>query len=278
MNEDTIEPRINGILAYGSIIYEPKAEITNANADKERFPTVTPFSVEFARISGRDRGFAPTLVPFKGGDSKRIKAEVFEMDKTQACGANILYSREKKKQNQKYTRTIVYYNANEDKSEFYISDLENIHVNGLNELEVNDLKGKRKLDKILFAQLGANISDPTPEYLSCLAIQSVVEADENCDGISYLVGIDINHGDGIVTHLSKDYEQWILQITKSRCLRQALDRARELSENIRELKESDLDRLLMIDLVKRNKKASVSPHLINVTSAKEKLKQIFENY
>ena len=62
MNQNTIEPRINGILAYGSILFDPKEKINKAKTATS--DTVTPFSVEFARVSGDSRGFAPTLVPF----------------------------------------------------------------------------------------------------------------------------------------------------------------------------------------------------------------------
>jgi len=49
-----------GILAYGSLIIDPGPEIGPLIV--RRITTVTPFVVEYARLS-RTRGGAPTLVP-----------------------------------------------------------------------------------------------------------------------------------------------------------------------------------------------------------------------
>ncbi len=54
-----------GILAFGSLIDSPGAEIEAALAGR-RVNVRTPFGVEFARSSTK-RGGAPTLVPLKQG-------------------------------------------------------------------------------------------------------------------------------------------------------------------------------------------------------------------
>jgi hypothetical protein len=81
-----------GILAYGSLIADPGSEIGPLIA--RRIQTVTPFSVEYARLSGKTRGGAPTVVPHAAGCP--VKAEVlvlpmaFPSGKSETCsgGAN----------------------------------------------------------------------------------------------------------------------------------------------------------------------------------------------
>ena len=147
----------------------------------------------------------------------------------------------------------------------------------MNQLEVSDQNGSRILDRILFTQLGSNISTPTAEYLACLAIQSVAKADIGNDGISYLIGIKINRYDGIVTRLSKKYEEEILEVTSSCCLRQALEKAREQIEKIEKIKADDLDELLNINVLKDNRNVPITPSPDNISSAKDKLMEIFKN-
>jgi hypothetical protein len=53
-----------GILAYGSLIVDPGNEIGSLTIGK--LDCVTPFSVEYARLS-KKRDFAPTLVPVETG-------------------------------------------------------------------------------------------------------------------------------------------------------------------------------------------------------------------
>ncbi|GAA4131236.1 hypothetical protein ACFFTN_26415 [Aminobacter aganoensis] len=59
-----------GILAYGSLIGDPGAEIEPAITS--RIACLTPFPVEFARQS-RTRKGAPTLVPSERGASIRAQ-------------------------------------------------------------------------------------------------------------------------------------------------------------------------------------------------------------
>ncbi|MBC6491720.1 hypothetical protein BC349_11720 [Flavihumibacter stibioxidans] len=54
-----------GILAYGSLIEDPGQMISDLIIKK--ISTVTPFPVEYARISSPRDG-APTLIPFEAGN------------------------------------------------------------------------------------------------------------------------------------------------------------------------------------------------------------------
>src|SRR3954447_17111626 len=61
-SEQVMSPKV-GILAYGSLIDNPGAEIEAALISREA-DILTPFGVEFARSSSKGSG-APTLVPVR---------------------------------------------------------------------------------------------------------------------------------------------------------------------------------------------------------------------
>lgn len=83
-----------GILAYGSLLSDPGAEL--APLIEQRIGGVlTPFEVEFAR-SSRTRAGAPTLVPVPDGIGARVQAQVLVLkpDVNVATGKTLLYRRE----------------------------------------------------------------------------------------------------------------------------------------------------------------------------------------
>lgn len=239
MEDKADDEQINGILAYGSLISDPDVEIENkwnASGRKIIDEVCTPFNVEFAR-SSKGRGGAPTLVPYNGG--KPVVGKVLVMDLPKLKGIDILYRREINKVGK---NKFIYprdrerndYPANYKNWNFSISkDDENTFVHCLTNFE--------GLGRVAFAQLAANIVDPTPEHLACLAIISVIKErnynlerndakhDSERDGISYLINAKSY---GIVTELSPRYEQKILEITDSKCLDQALSNVREYSEYV----------------------------------------------
>lgn len=81
-----------GILAYGSLINDPHAELEDATG--KRKVVQTPFPVEFARKS-KERGDAPTLVRVTNGGSK-VQAVLFIPKEgiTEAEAKSILWRRE----------------------------------------------------------------------------------------------------------------------------------------------------------------------------------------
>lgn len=254
------EKIINGILAYGSVISDPREQIEQAmiNYNGHVIGAFTPFPVEFARKSTK-RAFAPTLVPFE--DGKKVKGQVFAMDLPENFGAKILYERETgiRKEN----HSIVYYNANDELQEIYT----------IGKTEIVGLKDFAGLGKVLFAYLVSTIHPLNSNHLACLAIQSIASPkyDPGRDGISYL--IDAKQS-GIITLHSSDYENDILQITKACCLKQALEKTRRQSENIQEIR-NELDALLALDKVDRHGKVLENPDPQNVVTARSKLEQIF---
>jgi hypothetical protein len=82
-----------GILAYGSLLVDPGAEIDAATV--EHILVTTPFPVEYARSSGTRAG-APTLVPVQEGLGAPVQAQILLMrpDMRDYLVADMLYRRE----------------------------------------------------------------------------------------------------------------------------------------------------------------------------------------
>ncbi|HOV48780.1 MAG TPA: hypothetical protein PLM06_09115, partial [Anaerolineae bacterium] len=82
-----------GILAYGSLLADPGAELAEAIVD--RIPVTTPFAVEYARSSSRRAG-APTLVPVAPEFGNPVSAQILVLraDLSEQEVKNRLYRRE----------------------------------------------------------------------------------------------------------------------------------------------------------------------------------------
>ena len=95
MTNQSDHTKIDGILAYGSVIADPGKEILDKLISSKGgiIDTFTPFHVEFAR-SSRTRGGAPTLVPVEEGERVRCKIFVMGDDVCEDEAADILYRRE----------------------------------------------------------------------------------------------------------------------------------------------------------------------------------------
>ena len=221
--------RIDGILAYGSVISDPGCEILEISSKSGIIDTFTPFRVEFARSSNTRDG-APTLVPFK--DGKRVRCKIFVMgdDVYEDAAADILYRREINKvgdTNEKYI---------DPKTKQRRSVLGPYSANGAwdysipekdkNKVCIGKLTDFAGLGNVLFPLLASNIEPLTAERLACLAVVSVQSCnlgadshDSSRDGISYLINAKQH---GIVTHLSPAYEKEILRVTGKGSLDQAL--------------------------------------------------------
>lgn len=189
-----------GVLAYGSLITDPGAELDDAEVDRVE-EVKTPFSVEFARISsGRDG--APTLVPVEERGAP-VQATVLVLDEGVSLSEakDMVYRRE--------THSVG------NKATTYEPDptLDNqVYV-----CEARDLAG---LDRVLYTKIATNIDDPTPERLAELAIESAKReagADQR-DGITYLLEA---LEEGIETPLSGAYRQAILERAGASDLTQA---------------------------------------------------------
>lgn len=181
-----------GILAYGSLIQDPREEIQAATVRRMSDGIVTPFPVEFARSSGTRRG-APTLVPFENGE--RVKSEIFVLAEGVSLeqAMSMLWRRETGKSGE-YDRPRI-----PKADSVIVEKLYQFHGIGI----------------VIYTSIGSNIAHLTADRLAELAVGSakavaVGSLASGRDGISYLHNATLN---GISTRLSKDYIAAILRIS-----------------------------------------------------------------
>lgn len=186
-----------GILAYGSVIGDPREEIAGA-CIRMIEGVETPFSVEFAR-SSTTRGGAPTLVPVDEGGSP-VRGAVFVLDLSESEAASCLWRRETNRMGS---------------GRSYAAP----QTIGPKTVEIRRLSGFAGFNVVLYAHMAATIAPPTAENLARLAIDSVALAERGKDGISYLIEAKRS---GIKTALSADYEAEILRQTGCTDLQEAL--------------------------------------------------------
>ena len=186
------------ILAYGSLIDDPGAEIGPLIADTKT--VVTPFPVEYAR-SSRTRGGAPTLVPFESGDSVAARLLILAPDTAVEAATHMLWRRETRRASGSYRR----------------ADPPGPHT-----VLIEVLHGFEGVRSVLFTRIAANVSPLTPERLAELAIQSATDPgvgrDEN--GIAYLLRAK---SAGVITRLTPEYEAAIFRRTGADSLEHALE-------------------------------------------------------
>lgn len=189
-----------GILAYGSLIPNPGAEIGPVTV--RRIDGVeTPFRVEFSR-SSRVRDGAPTLVPVKRGGARVTGVVLVLHDSvTETAAQDMLYRRERNR-----------VGSGDRYADVDPADPDSAFLGRLD--------GFAGLDVVFHAALRANIEEPTPELLARLAIASAAAPSGamDRDGIRYLMDAVQS---GIVTPLMPEYEKGILRRTGGRDLEEA---------------------------------------------------------
>lgn len=190
-----------GILAYGSLRYDPGEEIKAATVSRVK-NVITPFKVEFARSSWC-RGGAPTLVPVEGGGAN-VKAHILVLKRSvsEKDAIDMLWRRETHQigSGKAYKRP-----PQPGKNTVLVDRLENFH----------------NIDVVLYTKIGAYIEPLTPKRLSRLAIDSVLSqaGARGLDGISYLINAKRS---GIQTPLMSTYEKEILLEVGAKSLEDAL--------------------------------------------------------
>ena len=190
-----------GILAYGSLIDNPGKEIEPLIID--RINCKTPFKVEFARTSS-SRGGAPTLIPYEAGNEVNAVILVLENSTDLAHAKSMLWRRERHKFDGKNYVEIVSPN--------------------INQVVVLSVKDFEDVETVIYTSIGKNIDgEINAEKLSQLAISSILSdaGDEKKDGIRYLLDAKNN---SIVTGLSPQYEQLILNSTETETLEEAIEK------------------------------------------------------
>jgi len=202
-----------GILAFGSLIENPGDEIKNI--ELKRIDCETPFKVEYSRIS-RSRSNAPTLIPVEdGAKGKRVQAKliIIKPEITLDEAKSILWRRE-----------IHTY----DKGKTYKEPTNPTPKNVL----IRVLDDFCNTEKVIYTAflVQPEYKNLTPDKLADFAISSILEEArwKEKDGIRYLLSAKKS---GIETELSKEYEEKILEKTKTKTLEEAiekLDRQRKL--------------------------------------------------
>lgn len=184
-----------GILAYGSLIDEPGAEIEPAIV--RRINCRTPFKVEFARTSNSRDG-APTLVPYDKG--AQVAAQILVVNLPHSAAIDCLYRREL----HKVGKNLIY------------DATRKVTPNSVVIKRQRDFEG---IDTVIYTSIGANIEGLSAAKLATLAICSARARNDGRDGISYLIN---TKKAGIRTPLSDDYETKIKRLTGVASLEEAL--------------------------------------------------------
>lgn len=192
-----------GILAFGSLIQDPGEELQSKTF--MRIKTQTPFPVEYARISGKTRGGAPTLVPHPDGAAVSAEILVLDDDVSIDDARDILWRRETRK-----SGTIHGYTEGTSP----------------NSVLVRQLNDDPCVSTVLYTDFleAGKVEHPEPVDLARRAIQSVHAAEEGKDGITYLTDAIAS---GIATPLTESYRSQILEQTNTMSLQEALRKAKE---------------------------------------------------
>lgn len=194
-----------GILAFGSLREDPGEELEAAEA--ERRNVTTPFNVEFARYSD-SRGGAPTLVPLREGGSP-VQAEIIVLSEGTSLpeAKDILWRRET-------------HQVGSGKKYKHRPKPEPKHV------LVVELRGLGGLDVVLYTDFhdSGKVPGATPMELAQHAVDSVTQAQDDEDGITYLINAKAA---GTVTPKTPEYEAEILRLMGATTLEDALDKARK---------------------------------------------------
>jgi hypothetical protein len=189
-----------GILAFGSLIDEPGAEIREKII--MRIKTSTPFGVEFGRYSGKSRGGAPTLVPHEAGSPVSAEILVFDDSVSVDEAKDMLWNRERRRigSGEKYT---------EGTSQ--------------NSVLVREFTDSPSVASVLYTDfnLEGKIAAPTAAEVAQHAIESVSKAELGMDGITYLMNA---MAAGIKTPLTQAYHDEILRQSETNSLLEALEK------------------------------------------------------
>lgn len=192
----------NGILAYGSLLSEPWAELDELLTG--RIDGVqTPFPVELARACSC-RDYAPTLAPVETGGARVRGALLLARPSiSEAVLTEALWRRE--------TRT-------ERRDDATSPEAKDLFIRRSRSLE-----DAHDLQRVFYVHLKANIDDRRPEHLAELAIESArSEAGQRReDGIAYLIDLK---AEGITTPLLPPCKEEILRRTRAASLKTARER------------------------------------------------------
>jgi hypothetical protein len=186
-----------GIMAYGSLRRDPGTEIEPFIVN--RLDTVTPFFVEFARLS-QTRGGGATVVPHPAGGPVHAEVLVLSDAVSLSEAKDMLWRRE--------TRKV-------GSGEFYPEG------DSPNSVLVRDAQMYHDIEHVLYTDFhpSGKLYKPNPAELAQAAVASVAKAQPGMDGISYLT--DLIEQD-VLTPLTQPYVDNILALTATSNLEEAL--------------------------------------------------------
>jgi hypothetical protein len=190
-----------GILAYGSLLSHPGAELAGL-IERRIDGTRTPFAIEFARAASRRSG-APTLAPVeRGGTQVEGSLLLLEKGTDLELARHALYRREINQVGSELT-----YDHHAPPSP--------------NRVRVDHLCDHWGCANVIYAKLPVTLG-PDPVDLARRAIASAgsTAGPQGRDGISYLMGVKAH---GVTTPLSPAYEREILRQTGTASLPEALN-------------------------------------------------------
>lgn len=198
-----------GILAYGSLRWDP-ADLADVLDFDARFECVeTPFPIEFARSSTRTRGGGPTLIPVDSGGATVVAPVIpFRTRLPVHEGQTLVWRREVRRSDGEYDGER---NPNPDK--VYVDAHEGLCA---------------AFDVVLAVRIGANVDPLNASELAARAIRSA-ESDVGAgrkDGITYLIEAKRC---SVETPLIRAYEETILGELKVASLEEAWQAARSRS-------------------------------------------------
>ncbi|MEI6184874.1 MAG: hypothetical protein WCP65_05045 [Bacteroidota bacterium] len=189
-----------GILAYGSLINDPGNEIEPLIVN--RLPCITPFNVEFARMS-KSRDNAPTLIPVNS-DGAQVNAMILVLNNDTSLeeAFNMFWRRETRK----VDITLKY---------------KKVASPGNNTVQIKLLNNFKGINNVIYTSIAPNLGINTPQILARLAIDSILSeaGNKENDGIRYLLNAKKN---GIITPLSQEYERLILEYTHTDSLEETI--------------------------------------------------------
>jgi len=191
-----------GLLAYGSLLWEPGPELADVlDLGSPINGVETPFNVEFAR-STSSRGGGPTLVPVATGGAP-VRGTIFPFRHRLSVheAQTLVWRREVRRSDGWYDSK-----RNADSRDKVFVDVEE----GIHE----------GFDTVLFVRIPPNIEPLHGEELAARAILSARanSCPDGRDGISYLIGAKEA---GIETPLRLDYESAILRMLNATSLKHA---------------------------------------------------------
>jgi hypothetical protein len=185
-----------GILAYGSLIQDPEVEIQPLV--ERRVKTVTPFPIEYARLS-RSRGGGPTVVPHPAGGPASAEILVLREGVSLDQAKDFLWRREVQK---------------EGTGRLYAPG------NTRNSVLVKDWRDYEGVTHVLYTDFpeAGKVATPSAELLAQAAVASVAKAPGGKDGITFLLQLVAS---GVETPLTAGYSAEILRLSDAVTLQQA---------------------------------------------------------